>query len=165
MPGCGKGSRELSNLIFVLNGPNLNLLGKREPELYGHETLADVEGECRQVAASHGLDVRFHQSNREYEIIDWVHEAREIAAGIVINPGAFTHTSIAILDALKTFDPPIIEVHITNVHRREPFRQHSYVSAVASGTIVGCGTQGYSLAIDRIARLMKARDRATVRSE
>ncbi|MDE2198202.1 MAG: type II 3-dehydroquinate dehydratase [Rhodospirillales bacterium] len=144
----------MSRLIFVLNGPNLNLLGKRQPHIYGHETLADVEAQCRKAAADHGLEMRFHQSNREYEIIDWVHEAREVAAGIVINPAAFTHTSVAVLDALNTFDHPIIEVHISNVHKREAFRHHSYVSLRADGVIAGCGTQGYTLAIQRIARLI-----------
>ena len=142
------------SLIFVLNGPNLNLLGKRQPDIYGRETLEDVERDCRRVAGEHGLEMRFHQSNREYEIIDWIHEAREIAAGIVINPAAFTHTSVAILDALNTFDAPIIEVHISNVHKREAFRHHSYVSGVASGVIAGFGTQGYQLAIQRLAHLI-----------
>ena len=143
------------SLIYILNGPNLNLLGKRQPEIYGSETLADVERDCRRVASEHGLDVNFHQSNREYEIIDWIHEARETASGIVINPAAFTHTSVAILDALNAFDAPIIEVHISNVHRREAFRHHSYVSGVASGVIAGFGTQGYQLAIQRLAHLIK----------
>jgi 3-dehydroquinate dehydratase-2 len=145
----------MTPLIYVLNGPNLNLLGKRQPHIYGHETLADVEADCRKLAAGLGLDMRFHQSNREYEIIDWVHEARETASGIVINPAAFTHTSVAILDALNTFDHPIIEVHISNVHKREEFRHHSYVSAIASGVIAGFGTQGYQLAIQRLATLIK----------
>ena len=146
----------MSRLIFVLNGPNLNLLGKRQPEIYGRETLADVEAECRRVAAEHKLDLRFHQSNREYEIIDWIHEARETAGGIVINPAAFTHTSVAILDALNTFEPPVIEVHISNVHKREAFRHHSYVSLRADGVIAGLGTQGYPLAVERLASLIKA---------
>lgn len=141
-------------LIFVLNGPNLNLLGKRQPHIYGHETLADVERECRALASSLGLEMRFHQSNREYELIDWVHEAREIASGLVINPAAFTHTSIAIMDALSAFDHPIIEVHISNVHKREAFRHHSYISPIASGVIAGFGTQGYQLAIRRLATLI-----------
>jgi len=143
----------LSRLAFVLNGPNLNLLGKRQPQIYGHETLADVEADLRVLAADLGLDIRFHQSNREYEIIDWIHEAREAACGIVINPGAFTHTSIAILDALNAFDGPVIEVHISNVHKRESFRHHSYVSLRADGVIAGLGTQGYGLALRRIAHL------------
>lgn len=141
-------------MVYVLNGPNLNLLGKRQPQIYGHETLADVEQACRETAAGLGLEIRFHQSNREYEIIDWIHEARETAAGIVINPAAFTHTSVAILDALKTFEGPIIEVHISNVHQRESFRHHSYVTLAASGVIAGFGTQGYTLALQRVARLI-----------
>ena len=145
----------MSRLVYVLNGPNLNLLGKRQPHIYGHETLADVEAACRALAAEIGLALRFHQSNREYEIIDWIHEARETADGIVINPAAFTHTSVAILDALNTFEGPILEVHISNVHKREAFRHHSYVSTVASGVIAGFGTQGYLLALQRIARLLE----------
>ena len=144
----------MTRLVYVLNGPNLNLLGKRQPQIYGHETLADVEQACRETAAGLGLEIRFHQSNREYEIIDWIHEAREVAAGIVINPAAFTHTSVAILDALKTFEGPIIEVHISNVHQRESFRHHSYVTLAASGVIAGFGTQGYTLALQRVARLI-----------
>ena len=144
----------LPRLVYVLNGPNLNLLGKRQPEIYGRETLADVEADCRRVASEHKLDVRFHQSNREYEIIDWIHEAREIAGGIVINPGAFTHTSVAILDALNTFDPPVLEVHISNIHKRESFRHHSYVSLRADGVMAGFGTQGYALAVQRLALLI-----------
>ena len=146
----------MSRLVYVLNGPNLNLLGKRQPQIYGHETLAEVERDCRALAVELKLDIRFHQSNREYEIIDWIHGARERAAGIVINPAAFTHTSVAILDALHTFAGPIIEVHISNVHKREAFRHHSFVSGVASGVIVGCGTQGYAFALQRIAKLIDA---------
>jgi 3-dehydroquinate dehydratase II len=144
----------MSRLIYVLNGPNLNLLGKRQPHIYGHETMADVEKSCRDLAGELKLEIRFHQSNREYEIIDWIHEARETAGGIVINPGAFTHTSIAILDALNTFDHPIFEVHISNVHKREEFRHHSYVSGVATGVMAGFGTQGYTLALRRVAHLL-----------
>ena len=144
----------MSRTVFVLNGPNLNLLGLRQPHIYGHETLGDVERDCRALAAELRLDLRFHQSNREYEIIDWVHEAREVAGGIVINPAAFTHTSIAILDALNAFEPPVIEVHISNVHKREAFRHHSYVSLRADGVIAGFGTQGYLLALRRVARLI-----------
>ena len=144
----------MSYLIYVLNGPNLNLLGKRQPHIYGHATLADVEAECRRVAGDHGLEIRFHQSNREYEFIDWIHEARETASGIIINPAAFTHTSVAILDALNTFEGPVIEVHISNVHKREAFRHHSYVSLRADGVIAGLGTQGYTLAVQRLAYLM-----------
>ena len=145
----------MSPTVYVLNGPNLNLLGKRQPEIYGRETLADVEAECRRVGAELGLDIVFRQSNREYEIIEWIHEARETAKGIVVNPAAFTHTSVAILDALHAFDGLIIEVHITNIHKREAFRHHSYVSGVASGVIAGFGTQGYGLALQRMARVLK----------
>jgi 3-dehydroquinate dehydratase-2 len=143
-----------SRLVFVINGPNLNLLGKRQPEIYGHETLADVENACHEAGSLLGLEVRCHQSNREYEIIDWIHEAREIASAIVINPAAFSHTSVAVLDALKTCDMPIMEVHISNIHQREEFRHHSYVSLAATGIIAGCGTQGYVLALQRIGRLL-----------
>ncbi len=147
----------MSRLVFVLNGPNLNLLGKRQPHIYGHETLADVERDCLTLAGELGLALRFHQSNREYEIIDWIHEAREIAGGIVINPAAFTHTSVAILDALNTFDHPVIEVHISNVHKREEFRHHSFVSSRADGVIAGFGTQGYLLGLRRVAKLIDDR--------
>jgi 3-dehydroquinate dehydratase-2 len=147
----------MSRLVHVLNGPNLNLLGKRQPHIYGHDTMADVEADCRRVAAAHGLEIRYHQSNREYEIIDWIHEARETAGGIVINAGAFTHTSVAILDALNAFDGVVMEVHISNVHKRESFRHHSYISLRADGVIVGCGIQGYGLALQRIATLLDAK--------
>src|SRR5467141_434491 len=146
----------MSRLVYVLNGPNLNLLGKRQPHIYGHETLADVEANCRRVASELRLEIRFHQSNREYEIIDWIHEAREVACGIAINPAAFTHTSVAILDALNTFEPPVIEIHMSNVHKREEFRRHSFVSSRADGVIAGFGTQGYLLALRRIAKLAEA---------
>lgn len=145
----------MSRIVVVLNGPNLNLLGKREPHIYGAETLADVEANCRRLGGELGLAIEFHQSNREDELIDWIHAARDRAGAIVINPAAFTHTSIAILDALNAFEGPILEVHISNVHRREEFRHHSYVSGVASGIIVGCGVQGYELALRRVARLME----------
>jgi 3-dehydroquinate dehydratase II len=144
----------MSRLVYVLNGPNLNLLGKRQPHIYGHETLADVERDCRILANELKLEIKFHQSNREYEIIDWIHEARETAGGIVINPAAYTHTSVAILDALNTFEAPVIEVHISNVHKRESFRHHSYVSLRADGVIAGLGTQGYLLALRRVAKLL-----------
>ena len=146
----------MSRIVYVLNGPNLNLLGKRQPHIYGHETLADVERDCRALAVELKLELRFHQSNREYEIIDWIHEARESAGGIVINPAAFTHTSVAIFDALSAFDSPVIEVHISNVHKREEFRHRSFVSLRADGVIAGLGTQGYLLALRRLARLIDA---------
>lgn len=143
----------MSGTIFILNGPNLNLLGKRQPHIYGHETLADIESDCRKLAETLGHTIRFHQSNAEHDIINWIHEARESAVGIVINPAAFTHTSVAILDALNTFEGPVIEVHISNVHKREAFRHHSYVSLRADGVIAGCGTQGYQLGVQRVAAL------------
>src|SRR5258708_27990993 len=148
----------MKRLVYVINGPNLNLLGKRQPAIYGHETLADVEAACRRVATESKLELKFHQSNREYEIIDWIHEAREAASGIVINPAAFTHTSVAILDALNAFEAPIIEVHISNVHKREEFRRHSYVSLRADGVIAGLGTQGYTLALGPLAHLLDKAD-------
>ena len=144
----------MSRLVYVLNGPNLNLLGKRQPHIYGHETLADVERDCRTLAEELKLQLRFHQSNREYELIDWIHEAREDGAGIVINPAAFTHTSVALLDALNTFEGPVIECHISQVHKREAFRHHSYVSLRSDGVIAGFGTQGYQLGLRRIAKLL-----------
>jgi 3-dehydroquinate dehydratase-2 len=147
----------MSRLVFTLNGPNLNLLGERQPQIYGYDTLADVERDCRAVAAELKLELRFHQSNREYEIIDWVHEARKTAGGIIINPAAFTHTSVALLDALNTFEPPVIEVHIANVYKREEFRHHSFVSSRADGVMAGFGIQGYPLALRRIATLIDGR--------
>jgi len=135
------------SLFFVLNGPNLNLLGQRQPEIYGRETLADVEATCRNVAMASGHELFFAQSNREYELIDSIHEARGKAAGIVINPGAFSHTSIAILDALNAYEAPVVEVHISNIHKREVFRHHSYVSMRADGVIAGLGIDGYCVAL------------------
>ena len=148
----------MSRLVTVLNGPNLNLLGKRQPHIYGSETLADVERDCRALAGELKLDVEFHQSNREYELIDWIHAARETSAAIVINPGAFTHTSIALLDALNAFDDLVIEVHISQVHKREEFRRHSYVSHRADAVMAGFGVQGYQLALRRVAHVLDARD-------
>ena len=150
----------MSRLVYLLNGPNLNLLGKRQPHIYGHETLADVERDCRALAAELKLELRFHQSNREYELIDWVHEARADAAGIVINPAAFTHTSVALLDALNAFESPIVEIHISNVHKREEFRHKSFVSLRADGVIAGCGAQGYQLALRHLAMLIDKREAA-----
>ena len=140
--------------IFILNGPNLNLLGMRQPEIYGRETLEDVADACAALAEDLGLSIRFHQSNHEGQIIDWIHAARGEGAGIVINPGAFTHTSVAILDALNAFDGPVLEVHISNVHKREAFRHHSYVSLRAEGLIAGFGTEGYLLALRRMKTLV-----------
>ncbi|MBA4490019.1 type II 3-dehydroquinate dehydratase [Paracoccus sp. S1E-3] len=138
--------------ILLLNGPNLNLLGQREPAVYGYETLADVEA-LAQAACASGFTVDARQSNWEGQLIDWIHEARGNAAGIVINPGAFTHTSVALLDALNAFEGPVIEVHISQVHKREPFRHHSYVSKRADGVIAGLGVDGYAAAVARICRL------------
>ena len=146
----------MSRLVYVLNGPNLNLLGKRQPHIYGHETLADVERDCRALARELGLEIRFHQSNREYELIDWIHEARRSAAGIVINPAGYSFTSVALLDALKATPLPIIEVHITNIHRREAIYQRSLVSLAARGVICGLGPIGYDLAITAIAESLDA---------
>jgi 3-dehydroquinate dehydratase-2 len=143
--------------VFILNGPNLNLLGRRQPEIYGRETLDDVARDCAALGATLGLDVRLFQSNHEGTIIDTIHAARTEAKGIVINPGAYTHTSIAILDALNTFEGPVIEVHISNVHRREAFRHHSYVSLRAEGVIAGLGTEGYQAAVRRLATLLGSR--------
>lgn len=140
------------SLIHVLNGPNLNLLGQRQPDVYGHETLADLEQMCRNAAAPH--NIRFLQSNWEGQIVDWIHEARLEAAAIVINPAALTHTSVAVLDALNAFDGPVIEVHISQVHKREPFRHHSYVSHRADGVIAGLGLGGYTAALRHVAGLI-----------
>ena len=144
----------MAKLITVLNGPNLNLLGQREPEKYGVKTLGDVEGEVTTLGAEIGLKVLFQQSNSEGALVDMIHAARETSAGIIINPAAYSHTSVAILDALNTYDGPVIEVHISNIHQREAFRHHSFVSARAQGVIAGCGTQGYSLALRHIATLI-----------
>lgn len=146
----------MNRTVFILNGPNLNLLGKREPEIYGHDTLADVEAECRRVGSALGFEIEFRQTNAESRLIDWIHEAREAAAGIVINPAGLTHTSVAVMDALAACPCPIVEVHISNIHRREEFRRFSYVSLVAAGVICGCGTQGYTLALERLHRLVGA---------
>ncbi|MGU7770217.1 type II 3-dehydroquinate dehydratase [Burkholderia sp. MR1-5-21] len=140
--------------VLVLNGPNLNLLGTREPQIYGAETLADVAQRCRAAADALGLEIDFRQSNAEHELIDWLHAARVDTDGIVINPAAYTHTSVALADALSAIAKPVIEVHISNVHRREPFRHHSYVSAVAEAVICGCGTEGYVFALQRMATIL-----------
>lgn len=137
--------------ILVLNGPNLNLLGTREPEKYGTSTLADVEQLAMDAAASHGFTVDCVQSNHEGDLLDAIHSARGTAVGIVINAGAYTHTSVALRDALAAVELPAVEVHITNVHKREEFRHHSYLSPVCTAVIVGAGVQGYKLAIDFLA--------------
>jgi 3-dehydroquinate dehydratase-2 len=143
--------------VYVLNGPNLNLLGTREPDKYGTSTLAEVEALCRQTGERHGLAIVFHQSNHEGELVEWIHQAwREKAAGIVINPAAYTMTSVAILDALLATRLPTVEIHISNPHVREAFRQHSYISAAARGVICGFGIEGYALAITGLAALLRA---------
>ena len=146
----------MSKPIYILNGPNLNLLGTREPEIYGRMTLADVKSMCKERAKSRGLKIFFEQSNNETQIIDWVHQAIDDADGIIINPAAFTHTSVAILDALKNVPAPIIELHISNTHQREPFRHHSYVTQAATGLILGFGINGYVMAVDAMANMLKA---------
>lgn len=140
--------------VFVLNGPNLNRLGTREPQIYGTATLADIEALCR--AAAPGLAVDFRQTNHEGELIEWIHEAIDEAAAIVINPAAWTFTSIAILDALKMFPGPIVELHISNIHRREAHYHHSYVSLAATAVICGLGAAGYPVAVRAAADLLKA---------
>jgi 3-dehydroquinate dehydratase-2 len=137
----------MNQLIYVLNGPNLNLLGKRQPEIYGEDTLADVELLCRKLLTEHKFDLVFRQTNAEHELIGWIHEARDVATAIIINPAAYSHTSIAILDALNTFDGSVVEVHISDIHAREEFRHHSYVSLRANKEVVGEGIQGYLIAL------------------
>jgi len=142
-----------SSTILVLNGPNLNMLGVRQPEIYGHETLADIEAACRKRGGELGLDIDFRQSNVEGELVTWIQEARGRVGGIVINAAAYTHTSVAILDALNLIDAPIIEVHLSNIYARDSFRHHSYISPVATGVICGLGSVGYLLALDAIGKI------------
>ncbi len=144
----------MTKLVHLLNGPNLNLLGKRQPELYGSATLADVEARCTELACELGLGLRCFQSNCEGQLVDWIQEACGTADAIVFNPGAYSHTSIAILDALLVFVGPVIEVHVSNIHARETFRRHSYVSQRANAVIAGCGTDGYEFGLMRVARLL-----------
>lgn len=148
--------KTLPKPIYILNGPNLNLLGQRQPEIYGKQTLEDVGDALAALAEDLGLSIRFHQSNHEGALVDWIQEARSLASGIVINPGAYSHTSVAILDALNAFDGPVLEVHISNIHKREAFRHHSFVSTRAEGVIAGFGTEGYLLALRRMASLLGA---------
>ncbi|QDG78777.1 type II 3-dehydroquinate dehydratase [Labrenzia sp. PHM005] len=138
-------------VAYVLNGPNLNLLGKRQPEIYGSQTLDDVRDLCMRTAKECALTVEFRQSNAEHLLIDWIQEARETAAAIVINPAAYSHTSVAILDALNMCECPVVEVHISNIHKREEFRHRSFVSLRADAVIAGCGIQGYELALRHVA--------------
>ena len=142
--------RSSAKPVYVLNGPNLNLLGQREPHIYGSTTLADIVAMVEKHAKSRGTSVICRQSNHEGELVDWIHEARAKARGVILNAGAYSHTSIALHDALATLDIPVIEVHISNVYKRESFRHHSYISSVAKGVICGLGVQGYMLALDAI---------------
>ena len=141
--------------VFILNGPNLNLLGVREPSIYGRDTLGDIEERCTARASALGLEIDFRQSNHEGQLVDWIQEARESADGIILNAGALTHTSVALFDALSAADLPVIEVHLSNIFRRESFRHHSYVSLAANGVICGLGAQGYELALDAIVSLIE----------
>jgi len=142
--------------ILILNGPNLNMLGVREPAIYGTDTLADIEAACTERAGELELEIDFRQSNHEGQLVDWIQEARTGADGIVINPAGLTHTSVAVHDALKLCDVPVIEIHLSNIHRREEWRHHSYISLVADGIIMGLGPQGYLLALDAMARILEA---------
>ncbi len=144
----------MSEAILVLNGPNLNLLGTREPDIYGKATLDDLRAATMAQAKRHGLTADFRQSNDEGELVDWIQDARNTAAGIIINAAAYTHTSVAILDALQACGKPVIEVHLSNIFKREAFRHHSYVSPAATGVICGFGPQGYVLAVDAMADLL-----------
>lgn len=144
----------MTKTIFILNGPNLNLLGTREPDIYGAETLGDIETASRARAQSLGIDIEFRQSNLEGDLVNWIQEARAKADALILNAGAYTHTSIAILDALRAFDNPVIEVHLSNIFRREDYRKHSYVSEAATGIISGFGSHGYMLGIDAAAKLI-----------
>jgi 3-dehydroquinate dehydratase II len=146
----------MSKPIYVLNGPNLNRLGKREPEIYGTTTLAQVEAMCRNAAGD--LPIEFRQTNSEEELIGWVHEAIDAAGGIVINPAAFSFTSLALLDALKMFPGPIIELHISNIHRREPIYRRSYVSMTATAVIAGLGVRGYGAAVKAMVSLIDSQE-------
>jgi 3-dehydroquinate dehydratase-2 len=147
----------MSLVLYFLNGPNLNLLGEREPEIYGTETLGDIEAMTREVAAKAGASVEFRQSNHEGELVDWIHEARKKASALVLNAGAYTHTSIAIHDALKTLDIPIVELHLSNPSTREDFRAHSYVATCADGVIAGFGSAGYTLSVNAAIELINKR--------
>ncbi|MCW9045463.1 MAG: type II 3-dehydroquinate dehydratase [Alphaproteobacteria bacterium] len=141
--------------ILIMNGPNLNLLGSREPEVYGYDTLDDIKGRCETLGSELGFQVDFRHSNSEGEMVNWIQESRTDHAGIIINPAAYSHTSIAILDSLLASEIPIIEVHLSNIHQRESYRQHSYVSKAAKGVICGLGAQGYDLAMRAMAQLLE----------
>ncbi|MGE9763160.1 type II 3-dehydroquinate dehydratase [Pseudomonas sp. PDM20] len=145
----------MPHTLLVLNGPNLNLLGTREPATYGHKTLDDIAALCQRTGAEHGLEIEFRQTNHEGQLIDWIHQARGRCSGILINPAAWTHTSVAIRDALAAVELPVVEVHLSNVHKREEFRHHSFVSAIAVGVIAGLGSDGYRAGIQHFAKLLK----------
>lgn len=144
----------MSKAVYIINGPNLNMLGKRQPEIYGTKTLDDVKEQCRSLSHKLDLEVKFHQSNHEGKLVDLIQEARDHAIAIIINPAAYTHTSVAILDALLAFDGPVIEVHLSNPHQRENFRHYSYTSQRANSAIIGCGTNGYLLALRQVHALI-----------
>ncbi len=146
----------MTSKILILNGPNLNMLGVREPEIYGVETLADIEAACRARGAEFGLDVDFHQSNHEGDLVTWVQGAGDTHAGLIVNAGALTHTSVALLDALRAVDLPVVEVHLSNIHRRGSFRRHSYVAQAAVGMIAGFGATSYLLALDALAHILQS---------
>jgi 3-dehydroquinate dehydratase-2 len=147
-------AKSAAKTIYVLNGPNLNLLGAREPHIYGRSTLKDVEKLCRKTAEAHGFAIEFRQSNHEGVLVDWIQEAgAQKAAGVVFNPGGLTHTSVSCHDAIKAIAVPVIETHVSNIHAREPWRNHSYISFAAKAVICGFGIQGYALAIDGIAAM------------
>ena len=143
----------MSGLIYIINWPNLNLLGQREPKIYGTTTLKGIENICLQIAKKNNINLKFLQSNAEHDLINWIHDARQEAKGLIINPAAYSHTSIAILDALTLFEEPIIEVHISNIHKRESFRHHSYVSQKSTAVIAGFGIDGYRIALEKIISL------------
>ncbi|MFK3692565.1 type II 3-dehydroquinate dehydratase [Agrobacterium tumefaciens] len=143
----------MSNIIIVINGPNLNLLGKREPGIYGGKTLKDIENDCVKAGAELGFSVEFRQSNHEGVLVDWLHEAGERAAGVVINPGAYSHTSIALHDAIRAIPAPVVEVHISNIHAREEFRHKSMISPAAKGMICGFGPYGYVMALHALKNI------------
>lgn len=150
----------MASVVYLLNGPNLNLLGVREPHIYGSKTLADVEAMCRPVAERYGYELQFRQTNREYEMVDWIQEARQ-SAGLIINPAGFSHNAVPVLDALKTCECPVVEVHISNLHKRaaeEPWRGQSLMTAAATGLIAGLGVQGYVLAAEYMGRRLSGAD-------
>lgn len=147
----------MAHLIYVLNGPNLNMLGLREPAIYGRDTLDDIKTRCTSAAGHHGLSIDFRQSNIEGELVSWIQDARSQAKGIILNAGGYTHTSVAILDALQAAELPVIEVHLSNIFRRDQFRQHSYISLAATGVICGLGAKGYELALEAMAGLLASK--------